>query len=1058
MTLRKLTPPKPAAVVLRQRLFTLLDEARSCPVIWITGPPGSGKTTLVASYLQARALSPVWYQLDECDHDPATCFRLLGFAAGRHVGLQPLHFPRWTSHDRGQVNLFAKRYLAALFAQLGTPSVLVFDDYQVALPPASFHHALWQAFCEVPAGSHIFLISRHLPPVDTAPGDQCRFSLLDWEDLRLRKDEAVAIAQLHGDGLDPERVLKPIVEMIEGWIAGLLLCLASVRLEGMPVDGIEAIVPEVVFDYFAREVLASFDRGTQRFLVQSAVLPKMTVSTVKLLTGEQRTEQLFATLLQKNCFVWRSPHRGSVYHYHPVFRRFLLSQLPEFLDAAGQYSLQRRALRILEQTGGLNDAVPLWLDLGDYEGLAKALERAAPGLLNQDRCWQLVDWIEALPEPIVARSPKLQCWQALRLLASDPRSARTALQTAQRRFQALDDAKGHARAGFGIAQSYWFERNDFHPLRAWLNTWWPTWQRQRESNSEPENDYVLVGMYTALLVTDPGHASVSALERRLLYFIEADANRQLKRFACTSLLFRSTWLGAGHELAERALHPLRALAAVGVRDPLAEITRAYSEALYQYWFSDDLDVCLAQVTDALALAGREGLRSWDGSLLIIGAMALLSAGKQGQADTFLDKLASLGLGQFDSAIYRFARGWREWLSSRGAEAREQGEMALKAARACGELGARLYASLLLVQIDVAQGAYKSALQQLARIRREARSAHLRSMEILERLTAARVALRRGQEARGNRLLAAAFQRWRLSGYRHLPCLRTTDLTDLCARALEGGIEVDFVQGLIRAYGLRLMEDGLAGEHWPWAIKIHCLGEFSLYADGKPMQFSRKAPKKVLALLKALLALGGQNVLQTALRDALWPEEDADAAHCACKTALSRLRQLLAHEVITLQKGEVSLQPERCWVDAWAFELFLDEADRLAEAEQPVQAAKLLSKAALIYRGDFLAGEKAPWMSAPRARLHQRFVRAMHDLGGYHHSQGRYETAIECYQKGLQVDGCAEQLYQGLMQNYRLLGRKSEALAAYRRCKRLLSIVMNVQPSPGTEGIRRSLGP
>ena len=52
----------------RGRLFAALDM-QSRLTLWVAGPPGAGKKSLVASDLQAREVPCIWYQGDSGDAD-----------------------------------------------------------------------------------------------------------------------------------------------------------------------------------------------------------------------------------------------------------------------------------------------------------------------------------------------------------------------------------------------------------------------------------------------------------------------------------------------------------------------------------------------------------------------------------------------------------------------------------------------------------------------------------------------------------------------------------------------------------------------------------------------------------------------------------------------------------------------------------------------------------------------------------------------------------------------------------------------------------------------------
>ncbi len=282
---------------------------------------------------------------------------------------------------------------------------------------------------------------------------------------------------------------------------------------------------------------------------------------------------------------------------------------------------------------------------------------------------------------------------------------------------------------------------------------------------------------------------------------------------------------------------------------------------------------------------------------------------------------------------------------------------------------------------------------------------------------------------------------------------------MCAIALEFGVEAEFVRRIIELHGLAPPPD--AGSTWPWPIRVVTLGGFELANAGAAVVVAGKTQKKPLELLKALIAAGGRHVDKARLAELLWADAEPDAAAAALDMAISRLRKILAlSDAIRIDDGKVDLNPERIWVDVWAFDRdveALQSALRTPRGVDDDDVAKLGQRLLSSYQGAFLDNEEPQrWLLAARDRWRSRFLRSLADAGRHWERRQRWSDAIELYERGIEVDTLAEDLYRNLMRCHLASGQPAQAAQAFRRCREMLSVQLGIPPSAETEALFRTI--
>jgi LuxR family maltose regulon positive regulatory protein len=419
-------------VVARDRLLARLLEARRLRCITVTGPVGSGKSTLIAAWRQAivpLGADVAWFTSTADDNEPA---RFLDGLLASVARVDP-SLVREASQSRGdsietdpdgieRLAIALVRGIAAHPRDL----MLVLDDVH-HLSHAAIQDALQWLLDYAPPNLHLVLVSRGKVRLSLDRlRSQSQTLELDHSDLRLTPAESAQFLKAQLDDEIDARTVRTLHELSDGWVAGLRLFtldwkkkqLESGRAApGEPFARLPARDALALTQYFEQEVLSLLAPAELDMLVRAAPCNRFGASLCAALVNASSAVAEAAALLTRldsnDLFVFLVENQSheTWYRLHPLLRETLLARFAA-LDELTRQAVHARAFAWFRDRDLLEDAVRHGVQAGQPAQAAALVDQCAPSLIVRGERRELVALLRQMPPQQIQESFRMRLWLA----------------------------------------------------------------------------------------------------------------------------------------------------------------------------------------------------------------------------------------------------------------------------------------------------------------------------------------------------------------------------------------------------------------------------------------------------------------------------------------------------------------------------------------------------------------------------------------------------------------------------------------------------------------------
>jgi LuxR family maltose regulon positive regulatory protein len=389
-------------------------------LLLISAPAGFGKTSLLSEWVPESGWHVAWLTLDEEDNDPVR------FWSYFLAALQEL----WETLGENAQDMLRSQppapivsFLTVLwneFSIVTDPFVLVLDDYHL-IDNSAIHAGLTFLIDHFPSQTHLIISCRADPPLPLARWRAGSIlAEIRANNLRFTQEEtSIFLTGVLELPLSTDEVAA-LVERTEGWIAGLQL--AALSMQGR--TDLTTFISDFtgshhyIVDYLTEEILQRQPEPIQSFLLHTSILDQMCSPLCEAVTGKAGAQETLEHLERANLFLQPLDDERYWYRYHQLFLEMLRARLRR-LEPGLIPKLQQHASQWYEQNGWPADAIRCALAAKDFERAADLVEaNAITTFWQHSEISTMLAWLDALPDEIFQRRPRLCLFHAWALLLS----------------------------------------------------------------------------------------------------------------------------------------------------------------------------------------------------------------------------------------------------------------------------------------------------------------------------------------------------------------------------------------------------------------------------------------------------------------------------------------------------------------------------------------------------------------------------------------------------------------------------------------------------------------